>query len=82
MQCNDDGVEALTPGAGHFLIGRHTEALLDTSDTNQPLTLFKRWHLCQSILNHFWKQSEEYINSLQGYAKWKKALVTSKLVMW
>ena len=40
MCCDDDGVEALTPG--HFLIGRPIEALPDASDTDQPLTLLKR----------------------------------------
>ena len=78
MYCNDDGVEALTPG--HFLIGRPIEALPDASDTDQPLTLLKRWHLCQTILNHFWKRwSGEYISSLQRYAKWKKSTRNIKI---
>ena len=78
MYCDDDGVEALTPG--HFLIGRPIEALPDASDTDQPLTLLKRWHLCQTILNHFWKRwSGEYISSLQRYAKWNKSTRNIKI---
>lgn len=71
INSNDDGIEALTPG--HFLIGRPIEALPDSIDQSRPLTLQKRWHLCQSVLNHFWKRwSGEYISSLQRYAKWNK----------
>ena len=78
MYCDDDGVEALTPG--HFLIGRPIEALPDVSDTDQPLTLLKHWHLCQTILNHFWKRwSGGYISSLQRYAKWNKSTRNIKI---
>ena len=71
MNCNDDGIEALTPG--HFLIGGSSKVHL-TIDLSRPLTLQKRWHLCQSILNHFWKRwSGEFISSLQRYIKWNKS---------
>ena len=56
-----------------LLIGRPLEALPDSVDLSRPLTLQKHWHLCQSILNHFWKWwSGEYFSSLQRYAKWNK----------
>ena len=69
IECDDDGVDALTPG--HFLIGRPLEALPDPSFSYRTLTLLRRWHLCQALVRHFWKRwSSEYLSSLQKFAKW------------
>ena len=65
----DDGVEALTPG--HFLIGRPLEALPDPSQSFNPLSVLRRWHLCQALIRHFWQRwSREYLISLRRFTKW------------
>ncbi len=68
---DDDGIAPLTPG--HFLIGRPLEALPDHPDTiDKPIKLLKRWYLCQSLVQHFWKKwYTEYLNHLQQSNKWK-----------
>lgn len=65
----DDGVEALTPG--HFLIGRPLESLPDPSFSYRPLSLLRRWHMCQALVRHFWQRwSSEYVVHLQKFGKW------------
>ena len=69
LPCDDDGVEALTPG--HFLIGRPLESLPDPSFSYHSLALLHRWNLCQSLVSHFWQRwSTEYVSSLRRYTKW------------
>ena len=69
LLCDDDGVEALTPG--HFLIGRPIEALPDHSFSYRTLSLLRRWHLCQALVRQFWQRwSAEYVSSLRHFAKW------------
>ena len=51
--CDDDGIEPLTPG--HFLIGKPLESLPDPPTSYRPLSLLRRWHLCQALIRHFWK---------------------------
>jgi len=69
MPFDDDGIEALTPG--HFLIGRPLNSLPDPSFTYRPISLLRRWHLCQSLVRHFWKRwHAEYLTTLRKYAKW------------
>lgn len=71
LSCNDDGIEALTPG--HFLIGRPLESLPDPSFSYRQLSLLRRWHLCQNLVRHFWQRwSQEYLSSLRKYTKWHK----------
>jgi hypothetical protein len=71
LSCNDDGLEALTPG--HFLIGRPLESLPDPSFSYRKLSLLRRWHLCQNLVRHFWQRwSQEYLSSLRKYTKWHK----------
>ncbi len=71
LSCNDDGLEALTPG--HFLIGRPLESLPDPSFSYRKLSLLHRWHLCQNLVRHFWQRwSQEYLSSLRKYTKWHK----------
>ena len=71
LSCNDDGIEALTPG--HFLIGRPIEALPDPSFSYRNVSLLRRWHLCQNLVRQFWQRwSQEYLASLRKYAKWHK----------
>ena len=70
LSCDDDGIEALTPG--HFLIGQPLESLPDPSHSYRSLSLLKRWYLCQSLVRHFWKRwSDEYLSSLRRHNKWK-----------
>ena len=69
MPFDDDGDEALTPG--HFLIGRPLSSLPDPSFTYRPVSLLRRWHLCQSLVRHFGKRwHAEYLTTLRKYAKW------------
>ena len=66
----DDGMEALTPG--HFLIGQPLEAIPDPVGSYRPLPIRRRWHLCQSLVRHFWQRwSDEYLVSLRRYNKWQ-----------
>ncbi len=68
---DDDGIEALTPG--HFLINRPLKALPDASAaTPHSLSLLKRWQLCQSLVQHFWKRfSTEYLSQIGKFYKWQ-----------
>ena len=71
MSCDDDGIEALTPG--HFLIGKPLEALPDPAFSYRSVSLLRRWHLCQSLVRHFWKRwSTEYLSTLRRYTKWHR----------
>ena len=66
---NDDGIEVLTPG--HFLVGRPIEAIPDHALSYQPISLLRRWHLCEALIRHFWKRwHSEYITSLRKNHKW------------
>ena len=70
LSCDSDSVKALTPG--HFLIGKPIESLPDTSFSYRALPLLRRWHLCQSIVRHFWQRwSAEYVTSLRRLTKWQ-----------
>ena len=70
LPSDDDGIEALTPG--HFLVGRPLEALPDSTFTYaNPLSLLKRWQLCQALVRHFWKRcSTECVTQLGRFTKW------------
>ncbi len=71
LTCDDDGIEALTPG--HFLIGRPIEALPDDARSYRSISLLRRWHLCQNLVRHFWTRwSNEYLATLRRYAKWNR----------
>ena len=52
---DDDGIKALTPG--HFLVGKPLTALQEATrtDSSPPKSQLKRWQLCKSLLQHFWK---------------------------
>lgn len=66
---DDDGIEVLTPG--HFLIGHPLCALPDPSFSFRPISLLRRWHLCQNLVRHFWQRwSSEYLSSLNKINKW------------
>ena len=71
LPSDDDGVEVLTPG--HFLIGRPIESLPDGALSYRSMSLLQRWHLCQSIVQHFWiRWSNEYLATLRRFAKWNQ----------
>ena len=54
-----------------ILIRRSLEALPDPPTSFHPLSLLRCWHLCQSLLCHFWKWwSGEHLASLNQIAKW------------
>ena len=59
MSCDSHGVEALTPG--RFLIRKSMELLPDTSLSYRALPLLRRWHLCKSVVRHFWQPSMSHI---------------------
>lgn len=68
---DDDGIEVLTPG--HFLIGRPLTSLPDSALSYRSLSLLRRWHLCQSLVRHFWRRwSTEYLSTLNKYGKWNR----------
>ena len=68
---DEDGIEVLTPG--HFLIGRPIEALPDHQSSYQPMSILRRWYLCESLVRHFWNRwSSEYLISLRKYSKWRQ----------
>ena len=65
-----DSLEVLTPG--HFLIGKPLTALPDMPESHQPITLLKRWHLCQRLTNHLWERwSREYLATMNHLSKWQ-----------
>ena len=67
---DDDSIEVLTPG--HFLIGQPLIALPEPSFSYRSVSLLRRWHLCQQLVRHFWKQwSLEYLSTLQKVYKWQ-----------
>ena len=68
---DDDGIETLTPG--HFLINQPLKALPDASAaTPHPLSLLKRWQLCQTLVQHFWKRfSTEHLSQIGKFYKWQ-----------
>ena len=66
---NTQEIEALTPG--HFIIGHPLEVLPDPSSSHRPIPELKRWHLCQTLVRHFWQRwSSEYLGQLQSFSKW------------
>ena len=64
LPCDDDGIEALTPG--HFFIKRSLEYLPDHSFSYRPFLLLRCWHMCQALV----RWSTEYIVTLRQYTKW------------
>ena len=67
-----EGMEALMPG--HFLIGRPKKALPDPPSSFHPISLPRRWNLCQTLTKHIWKcWSAEYLVQLQRFGKWRPA---------
>ena len=59
---HSDTIEILTPD--YFLVGKPLEALPDPSLSYRSVFLLIRWHLCQSLVHHFWKRwSSEYVAS-------------------
>ena len=70
LQCDEDGIEALTPG--HFLSSEPPESIPDPAFSNRTLSLLWRWYLCQALIHHFWQRwSTEYISSLRRYTQWR-----------
>ena len=64
----EDDIEALSPG--NFLIGGPKEALPGPPQSFHKLSLLRRWHLCQTLVQHLWKRwSTEYLTSLQRLLK-------------
>ena len=68
----EEGMEVLT--AGHFLVGRPLTSLPDPPSSLRPISLLRRWNLCQTLTRHFWKQwSAEYLHQLQQFGKWRRS---------
>ena len=71
LPCDGEGIDVLTPG--HFLIGRSIESLPDPSFSYRPMSLLRRWDLCQNLVRQFWERwRQEYLTSLRAYNKWHK----------
>ena len=63
MPEDSEGLEVLTPG--HFLIGKPLTALPDLIESREPVTILRRWNLCQRLTSHFWNRwSQEYLTTL------------------
>ena len=64
-----DTIEVLT--LGHFIIGRPLESIPDPPESSRSPSLCQRWHLCQSVVHHFWKRwSDEYLINFCRFHKW------------
>ena len=67
---DSDGITPLTPG--HFLLLKPPTAYPDYPKLPEEPCKLKKWHLCQSIIQHFWDRwSHEYLQTLQARSKWK-----------
>ena len=67
---DSDGITPLTPG--HFLLLKPPTAYPDYPQLPEEPSKLKKWHLCQSIVQHFWDRwSREYLQALQSRSKWK-----------
>ena len=76
---SDDSIKALTPG--QFLIGKPMEALPDPSASYEHMPLLRHWHLCQSLVCHFWARwSAEYMCQLRKYSEWRYPSQVNDLV--
>ena len=65
-----DALEVLTPQ--HSLIGKPLTALLDSPDSDWPITLLRRCELCQKLTSHFWNRwSDEYLTTINRLSKWQ-----------
>ena len=71
--------DALTPG--HFLIGRALQSYPETTITDYP-SLFKKWTLCQAIIQHFWKRWRSIFNKCRSPPSGTKQIPTFKWVIW
>ena len=71
LRCDGEGVDMLTPG--HFLIGWPIEVLPDPSFSYCPISLLRRWHLCQNMVRQFWQPwRQEYLAGPWRFTKWHK----------
>ena len=69
---DSDGILSLTPG--HFLLLKPPTAYPDNPRLPEEPCRLKKWHLCQSIVQHFWDRwSREYLQTLQSRSKWKRS---------
>ena len=75
---DDDGIEVLTPG--HFLIGQPLMALPDPAMSYQSVSLLRRWHLCQTLVRHFWKRWHWSIFPL--FRKFQNGLIHLETYPW
>ena len=68
---DSDGITPLTPG--HFLLLKPPTAYPEYPGLPEEPSKVKKWHLCQSLVQHFWDRwSREYLQSLQARTKWKQ----------
>ena len=75
LQCDEDGIEALTPG--HFLSSEPPESIPDPAFSNHTLSPLRRWPLCQVLVRHFWQRwsteykiSQTYRSGQTTFSKW------------
>ena len=67
---SEDGSFCITPA--HFLMGRPALAYPENPLPNRA-SLYKRWTLCQSLMEEFWRKwSRDYLQHLQTAGKWHK----------
>ena len=54
-----------------FFIGRPLESLPEPAFSYHSISLLHHWHLCQSLIRHFWRRwYSEYVTILQWFTKW------------
>ena len=57
------------------------EALPDPSASYEHMPLLRHWHLCQSLVCHFWARwSAEYMCQLRKYSEWRYPSQVNDLV--
>ena len=64
-------VRSFDPGT--FPYRKPLTALPDSSESLRPITMLRRWNLCQKLNNHFWNRwTQEYLITLNRFSKWQK----------
>ena len=57
---------------GNFLVGKPLMPLHESPDSDQLITLLRRWDLCQKLMSHIWSRwSDQYLTIMNCLSKWQ-----------